>query len=572
MPLSLIEGALGGIGLFLLGMRLMSDGIRTVADARIRRIFSLFTSNRLYSLLFGIAMSMAVNSGSAAVVFTIGLVNGGVLNAFQAMSVLGGVLIGASLTLHLHIIPYSLIATPLVFSGVLLKFFARRRRLTNAGDLLLGVGLLFLGLTLLEGSYRPFAHHPLYEVFDGIFYRMTATAALFGAIVSFLVQSAPSSISIIASLMHNHQLDAGLSAAMIAGGLVGVAFMGNLASLGGNYISRRVAMVFLALSFAVSLLVVLFSPLLVDAILPGLTPVAGTNDTYLFARLSWLHSAASLFAALCAVVLSGPVSRLLASTDGAVHTNGTDSAQPCASYLDLRIINTPTIAIEQARKEILRMMNVTSFMYADIREILFDFDSRRAETIRQHERVLDSLNHEITSYLAVLSRSTKSPEVSYEIPGLLQIVTVLEHIGDRCEEVLDNIITRKEVGAIFSDAAMDDLKILITAVGDVMAVTEDAVRSGQTIGAEALHQSKHTTRSRFDYVKQAHFDRISSGVCPPQAMMLFNDMASAIVAIAELCWSILGMQVRRAGDEQQENGGNRFRDKYGPFAGGGSTP
>jgi len=568
MSLSLIEGALGGIGLFLLGMRLMSDGIRTVADARIRRIFSLFTSNRLYSLLFGIAMSMAVNSGSAAVVFTIGLVNGGVLNAFQAMSVLGGILIGTSLTLHLHIIPYSLIATPLVFSGVLLKFFARRRRLANAGDLLLGVGLLFLGLTLLEGSYRPIDHHPLYEVFNGIFYRLTVTAALFGAIVSFLVQSAPSSISIIASLMHSHQLDAALSVAMVAGGLVGVAFMGNLASLGGNYISRSVATVFLALSFIVSLLVVLFSPLLEEAILPGLAPGTGMNVTYLFTRLSWLHSGASLFAALCAVVLSGPLSRMLASRDGAVHTNGTDSAQPCASYLDLRIINTPTIAIEQARKEILRMMHVTSFMYADVREILFEFDSRRAETIRQHEKVLDSLNHEITSYLAILSRSTKSSEVSYEIPGLLQIVSVLEHIGDHCEDVLDSIIARKEAGVIFSDAAMDDLMILITAVGDVMAITEDAVRSGQSIGSEALHQVKHTARNSFDRVKQSHFDRISSGACSPQAMMLFNDMASAIVAIAEQCWSILGMQVRRAGDEQQASSGNRFRDKYGPFAGG----
>jgi len=547
MPLSLIEGALGGIGLFLLGMRLMSDGIRTVADARIRRIFSLFTSNRLYSLLFGIAMSMAVSSGSAAVVFTIGLVNAGVLNAFQAMSVLGGVLIGASLSLHLHIIPYSLIATPLVFTGVVLKFFARRRRLTNAGDLLLGVGLLFLGLTLLEGSYRPIDHHPLYEVFNGIFYRMTVMATLFGAIVSFLVQSAPSSISIIASLMHSHQLNSELSTAMVAGGLVGVAFMGNLASLGGNYVSRRVAAVFLALSMVVSLLVVLFSPLLMDAGLPGLTSATGTNVTYLFTRLSWLHSVVSLCAALCAVVLSGPVSRLLASTEGPEHANGADSAQPCASYLDLRIINTPTIAIEQARKEILRMMHVSSFMYADVREILFEFDSRRAETIRQHERVLDSLNHEITSYLAMLSRSTKSPEISYEIPGLLQTVSFLEHIGDRCEEVLDGIIARKEAGAIFSDAAMDDLKILLAVVGDVMGATEDAVRSGQPLSAEALRQIKRTARNRFDSVKQAHFDRISSGVCPPQAMMLFNDMESAIVAIAELCWSILGMQVRRAG-------------------------
>jgi phosphate:Na+ symporter len=547
MPLSLIEGALGGIGLFLLGMRLMSDGIRTVADARIRRIFSLFTSNRFYSLLFGVAMSMAVNSGSAAVVFTIGLVNAGVLNAFQAMSILGGILIGSSLTLHLHIIPYSLIATPLVFSGVLLKFFARRRRLTNTGDLLLGVGLLFLGLTLLEGSYRPINHHPLYEVFNGIFYHSTIMATVFGTIVSFLVQSSASSISIIASLVHDHHLDAEKSAAMVAGGLVGVAFMGNLASMGGNYISRRVGAVFLALSLSVTLLFLLFSPLILDAGIPGLTTINGSNLIYSFTRLSWLHSAVSLFTAFCAVVLSGPVSRLLASNQGTVHTNGTDSAQPCASYLDMRIINTPTIAIEQARKEILRMMNVTSFMYADVREILFEFDSRRAETIRQHERVLDSLNHEITSYLAMLSRSTKSPEISYEIPGLLQTVAILEHIGDRCEEVLDGIIARKEAGTIFSDDAMEDLKILITVVADVIGITEDTVRSGQSLDLDALRQNKQLARDCFDSVKQSHVKRISSGVCPPQAMMLFNDMESAIVAIAELCWGILATQVRRTG-------------------------
>jgi len=547
MPLSLIEGALGGIGLFLLGMRLMSDGIRTVADARIRRIFSRFTSNRLYSLLLGTAMAMAVNSGSAAVVFTIGLVNAGVLNAFQAMSVLGGVLIGASLTLHLHIIPYSLIATPLVFIGVLLKFFARRRRLSNFGDLLLGVGLLFLGLTLLEGSYRPIGHHPFYEVFRGIFYRVTIMSALFGAIVSCLVQSASSSISIIATLMHNHQINAIMSSAMVAGGLVGVAIMGNLASLGGNFISRRVATVFLTLTLAVALLFVLLSPQLEGAIMSGLSNLEGSDDTPLITRLSWLHSVASLFAALCAVVLSGPVSRLLSAAEADGHANGTDSAQPCASYLDLRIINTPTIAIEQARKEVLRMMHVTSFMYADIREILFDFDSRRAETIRQHERVIDSLNHEITSYLALLSRSTKSAEISYEIPGLLQTVSVLEHIGDRCEEVLNIIVIRKEAGVVFSDAAMDDLKTMIKVVGDVMSTMEDVVRSGRRLDTEALHQLKQTTRERFEQVKQAHFERISSGVCPPQAMMLFNDMESAITAIAELSWSILGMQVRRTG-------------------------
>src|SRR5512133_1088913 len=547
MPLSLIEGALGGIGLFLLGMRLMSDGIHTVADVRIRRFFSICTSNRLYSLLVGIAMSMTVNAGSAAVVFTIGLVNGGVLNTFQAMSVLGGVLIGASLSLLFHIIPYSLIATPLIFSGVLLKFFARRRRYANAGDLLLGVGLLFLGLTLLEGSYRPFNHHPLYETFGGIFYRMTAMAALFGALVSFLVQSAPSSISIIASLMHNHQLSAAMSGSMVAGGLVGVAAMGCFASVGGTSISRRVALFFLLITTGVTLPFIVLSPLLADSIRPVLASVASSNNTNLIGSLSWIHLAASLCAAISCVALSGPVSRLLASSEGS-RKNGADSAHASAAYLDLRIINTPTIAIEQVRKEIVRMMSVASFMYADVREIVYEFDARRAETIRQHEKVLDSLNHEITSFLAQLARTTKNPEISYEIPGLLQTVTALEHIGDRSEEVLDSIVARKNAGVIFSDDAMDDLKMLLTAVSTVMGTTEDVVRSGQPISAEALHDIKSTTRSCFDRVKQAHFDRITSGVCPPQAMMLFNDMSSALSGITELCWSVLGMQVRRSNE------------------------
>ena len=545
MPLSLIEGALGGIGLFLLGMRLMSDGIRTVADSRVRRIVSLLTSNRFYCLLFGTVMAMAVNSGSAAMVFTIGLINGGVINAFQAMGVLGGVLVGTTLTLHFHLIPYSLIATPLVFTGVLLKFFARRRRYANAGDLLLGVGLLFLGLTLLEGSYRPIDHHPFYELFNGVFYRLTAMAAVFGALVSFLVQSAPSSIAIIVSLMNIHYVTAAVSSAMVAGGIVGFAAMGVLASLGSNQISRRVARVFLALCSVICLLFVVFSPVLVNTLVPELSEITGADVTYLTVRLSLLHSLACLLTAAVAVALCGPVSRLLATADAADHSHGMDSAQPCASYLDQRVINTPTIAMEQARKEIVRMIGVASFMFADVREILFDFDARRAETIRQHERVIDSLNHEITSYLALISRTTKSPDISYEIPGLLQTVSALEHIGDRCEEVLDGTVERKETGIVFSAAAMDDLRQLIDTVAEVMTVTEETVRNGETVDAGELHRIKQSVRSRFDRSKETHFERISSGVCPPRAMLLFNDISAAIAGIAELCCGILATRTRR---------------------------
>jgi len=548
MPLSLVEGALGGIGLFLLGMRLMSDGIRTVADSRIRIVFAALTSNRFTSFLFGAVLALAVNSGSAAVIITFGLVNGGVLNAFQAMSVLGGVFFGASLSLHLNFIPYSLISTPLIFTGVLLKFFARRRRLANSGDLLLGVGLLFLGLTLLEGSYRPFDQHPFYALLGTYFYHNGVLAAFFGALVSFLVQSANSTISVVNALYQGGHVSLEIASNMVTGGLVGITAMGCMAAIGGTTVTRRVALALMCMTVAVVLLLAPAVAWLVDAAawLGDSTRLGGycVTDQLISCQIIWVHSIASMLLALMASLLSGVVSRLV--LQGVTFRDGTGSSpQPCAGYLDTRILSTPLLAIEQVRKEILRMTSVTVFMYADVRDILSDFDSRRAETIRQHEQVLDSLNHEITVFMAALARTATSAEISFEIPGLFQVVTDLEHIGDRCEGILNTIVAKKEAGIVFSDEAMDDLKNVAIVVGTVMAATEESIRTGVAPEVGELRTAKLQVRTTFDEVKQAHFDRICRGVCPPRAAMLYNEITSSFMAIAELSWNILGLQGRK---------------------------
>ena len=539
MHLNLVEGALGGIGLFLLGMRLLSEGIRTVADNRIRGILAACTSNRFYSVLFGAVMSLALNSVSAAIIFTIGLANGGVLTAFQAMNVLGGVLIGASLALHLPFIPYSLVATPLVFVGVLLKFFARRRRLANSGDLLLGAGLLFLGLTLLEGSFRPFDSHPFYGLISDAFFRYGYLAMLFGAMISCFVQSSLSSESIVAALATSHQLSPAMAGSMVLGGFMGVAAIAGLASVRGTSVARRIAAIFIAITMAVILPLVALTPSLLEALswLPGVG--AGPVEP----QLTWIHTIASLVTALLITALSGLVSRMLSGAKG--HA-GDASPQPCADYLDARILNTPTLALEQARKEIVRMMSVASYMYADVREILFDFDARRVETVRQHEQVLDSLNHEITIFLADLAHAPHNPEIHPAIPALLQTVTDLEHIGDRCEDILGCIIDRKENGVIFSAGAMEDLKRLAEAVSSTFITAAELVTEGRIPLDGELRAAKSMVRTVFEEIRQTHFERISAGICPPRATILFTDLTSAFMGIAELCWNIMVIQSRKS--------------------------
>jgi phosphate:Na+ symporter len=541
MPFSLFEGAFGGIGLFLLGMRLLSDGIRSVANDRIKNAFRQVTSNRYLSLLFGTLMTLAVSSGSAAVIFTIGLLNGGILSVYQAICVLSGVLLGASLSPHLQVIPYSLISGPLILCGVLLKFFARKRRRAHLGTLLLGIGLLLLGLSLLEGSYHPIDNHPLYDFGNGMFYSSNLMATLFGAIVSFLVQSEQSTISIIASLENIRPIDASISFAMTCGGVIGMAVMGGLASVGGKFTARRIAMLLMLVTLLTCLPLLTFAQ--TGSALSN-TMAAFFADFDRISVLSWGFTLSGSLTALVLFVLGGPASRwfLILETSAGGKAG---AMQSCAGYLDVRILSTPPIAIEQARKEILRMAGIVSFMYADVREIVTNFDSRKVETVRQHELVLDALNAEITSFLAALSNTARSPEINYEIPGLIQVVSTLEHIGDVCENILNCIVVRKESGIIFSEEAMNDLLLMAKLVGRILADAERALKTVESDDRDDLQQSKEITRNQFEKIKQSHYERICSGACQPRSTMLFQELSYSFIRIAELCWNILGMKLRR---------------------------
>lgn len=545
MPLSLFESVVGGIGLFLLGMRFMSDGMRTVADDRVRSVFAALTANRIYALSCGIFLSLLLNSANAAAIFAIGLANAGILTLYQTLSVCAGILIGAALTLHLHWIPYGLLATPLIFTGVLLKQFARRRKLANFGNLLLGSGLLFFGLTLLETCFSSSASVPFYSAFQGAFFSRPIPATLFGAVLSSFVQSTHSSAVAISSLAMSHHIPPPIASTMILGGIAGVAAIASLASIGGTSVAHRAAASLAAVTLAALLPLVLFAPELLDMVEEARFVQAAGKAVHanpLFNHLAWVHTCASLLTALLLTTLSGIISRRAgkAAKQGRFTTQ-----EPAARFLDMRILNTPTLAIEQARKEILRMAAIVRAMYADTGDLLFEFDARRAAAIRQQEQVLDSLNHEITSFLAALAHTTSSAGISYEIPGMLQTVTDLEHLGDSCETVLNCIMDRKEGNVIFSDEAMQDLRRLTDLVGENVEIMGETIRQGKIPDHAGHREFKQAARELFDLIKHHHFDRISSGVCPPRAAMLFNEFTAAFVRIAELCWNIDTVQERK---------------------------
>jgi phosphate:Na+ symporter len=332
-----------------------------------------------------------------------------------------------------------------------------------------------------------------------------------------------------------------LSFAMSCGGLLGMSAIGLLASVGGKYVARQVVRFLMMVTLFVCLPLLIFSQTGADISYE----VAALFDN-LDRRnvLSWGYTISCTIAALVIFVSAGPFSRFMHKTE--TNTNGRSGGmQPAAGYLDRRILTTPPIALEQARKEVQRMATVATWMYADVLAILSDFDARRVNTIRQHEQLLDSLNTEITSFLAALSKSASGPDILYEVPGLIQIVSALEHIGDVSEDILDCTLERKESGVVFSQEAMNDLISFAEQTGSILAKTEKFVLSGENYNREDLHHIKARTRLLYDQIKESHFSRICSGVCPPRSAILFQEMSSSCMRIAELCWNIMGIPFRR---------------------------
>ncbi len=537
MPLGLLEGVLGGAGLFLLGMRFLSGGIRTVFDERLRRALSRLTSNRFNSFMFGIFLTLAFNSASAASIFVIGLANGGVLGLFQGINILGGAIIGASLSLSLPPFPYGLVSTPFIFVGAVLKLFARRRRYANAGELILGAGLLFLGLTILESSFKPYDTHPFYSAFGRFFLEDHLPTMLLGSITSIFVQSTQSFIRYADFLVVHGMMNQDAICGMTLGGVAGVALIALFASIGGASVSRRIAFFFFLTTMLVSVTQTFLYPF-ASVFYSTVGEFFGLSGFLDHAGL--IYAVASCIIAMTVMLSSGVVSRFF----GMREEVGVGVPQPCAGYIDMRIINTPALAIEQARKEISRMISVTIFMTADLREILFDFDARRVETVMRHEEVLDALNHEITSFLAQLAHRNSSVEASYEIPSFLQTVADLEHIGDRVIQLLGSVMKRKEAGVFFSDAAMEEIKKLADMVVEIISMVK-ASYDGEKIYSQKLHELKSEAKGIFERIRSSHHERICSGVCPPRTAIIYNEITESLIRIIEFCWNIIAVLGRK---------------------------
>jgi phosphate:Na+ symporter len=539
---SYIFEALGGLALFIFGMRTMSEGLQKVTGERIRRFVERGTGNRFTAPLIGSCLASVLQSGSAASVLVVGFVNAGLLSLYQALGVLLGTGLGTTLAIQFIAFRVTALALPAITIGVFLSFFSRRRRLADLGGLLLGVGLVFFGLSMLEKAFLPLGQNAIFAGLNGDLLSLRLMAVLLGALLTFVVQSGSATLGIVIALASSAALPYDAGVAMVIGEVAGAAVIPLIASIGGSQTARRAVVIYLGISaFAIALVLVFFPLFLkgVDLFSPGRISdmpgghVIGTKDGYNIGR--YLANAHTLFTVASALLFLPLIGFLARSAETFLPTRRSES-EPRPRFIDNRVIKTPTIALAQAWTELERMAGIAASMYRDLVTQFDDYDPQVVAGIHDKELVLDVLHRDMSQFLITLSRETLSLERAVEIPTMLQLVNDIELIGDQIEALLNYLVRKKEERLRYSASAMDELKRMAAKVGEAVELFERVLKGDEDVDLSPL---KVEIAMIEDELQRGHLRRLKSGKCSIVAGLLFGDMIVCFSKISHLCYSLI---------------------------------
>ena len=543
---SYIIEALGGLALFILGMRTMSEGLQKVAGERLRRLLEKGTANRLTAPLIGSCLASLLQSGSAASVLVVGFVNAGLLSLYQALGVLLGTGIGTTIAIQFIAFRVSALALPAIAIGVFLSFFSRSRKLADLGGMLLGVGLVFFGLAILERACLPLGQSALFAGLHERLITVRVMAILLGALLTFLVQSGSAAIGIVIALASGGILPYDASVAMVLGEVAGAALIPLIASIGGSQTAKRAVIFYLAINGVAIALALAFFPLFLRAVSlfsPGdFSALQQGNVTqavtqgarpFIARQLANAHTIFTVTSALLFLPLIGVLAR---SAETLLPARRSES-EPRPRFIDQRVLKTPTIALAQAWNELGRMGGIACSMYVELVSQFHSFNPKLASAIREKELVLDVLRRDMSQFLIALSRQTLSQERAVEIPTMLQMVNDIALVGDQSEMVLNLLVRKKEERLRFSSPGMDELKRFAARVGEAIALCQrvlleqeegDKLENGLQLEIAALQEE----------LQNSHLQRMKSGKCNIVSGLLYGDMIACFAKIARLSYAI----------------------------------
>ncbi len=536
MNQQLIFGVLGGLGLFLFGMKIMSEGLQKIAGSRMRKILGALTNNRFVGTLVGVAVTMIIQSSSATTVMVVGFVNAGLMSLVQAIGVILGANIGTTVTAQLIAFKVTKYALPAIGIGVGFKLFSKNKKWSYIGEILLGFGLLFFGLTVMKNAFDPLKTSEEFRQLFMLVGDNHLLGILIGAVLTMIVQSSSATIGITLALATSGILSFEASIALILGENIGTTITANLAAIGTNLAARRTALAhFLFNSIGVCYMLVFFPYFLqfVSSITPGDADfVIQTQDQvarmggsigdkpFIARHIANTHTMFNIINTIIFLPLVG----LLAKLSTLVIRGSDEEVEFHLKYLDNRVLNTPPIALAQARSETRRMARIAQEMVIDTLDFLQDNNLKRIPGLEKKEDLTDVLQKEITDFLVALSQQSITEETSKEVASMMHMVNDIERVGDHCENLWTLSQRKLDQKIVFSDVALNEIAEISELTRNFLAVIVNALEEKNTGVFDEAHRLEDAIDDLEEKLRNNHIRRLNTGECTVNSGLIFIDM------------------------------------------------
>jgi len=539
MTTDMIFGTVGGLGLFLYGMMQMSDGLKKVAGKKLKDILESMTKRRFFGFLVGAGTTALIQSSSAATVMVVGFVNAGLLTLKQAISVIIGTNVGTTATAWLvsisgfeafKVTDYAL---PAVAIGFALQIFGRKQRSKNVGQILVGFGILFIGICFMKDAFSPlkgsedahkaliwFGHYPL-------------LAILAGTVITMLLQSSSASVALIQMLAIQGAFGNDWKQVLmvvipfILGDNIGTTITAQLAAFQANRNARRAAWahtMFNVIGAFICFWFIAQVGKLVDIITPW-----GLDETTIAVSIAVTHTTIKIFEAVFFLPLTGVLEKLVLKL--VPQKPGDLLLQP--TVLERHLLTTPELAMHQARREIVRMARASKRAVNQAVDGLVENNMRKLDIARTTEDVTDTLQYEITSYLVALSTREISNEMSAELPVLLHMINDLERIGDHAVNIVEIAERKIEQKLTFSDFALTEAAQLKKEAEQMCDYIITALENNDTEAAKSALVNEDNLNKMQIVLRRSHVQRMSEGLCSPEAGLIFIDLVDNIEKIGD---------------------------------------
>ncbi|MGI6386886.1 MAG: Na/Pi cotransporter family protein [Desulfomonilia bacterium] len=541
MILEILLATLGGLGLFLFGMHLMSDALQRIAGSKLRRILEKLTTNRVVAAMAGTAITAIIQSSSATTVMTVGLVNAGLMSVQQALGIVLGANIGTTVTAQIIAFKLADVALPLVGVGMFMKILSKREKVRYWGDFLLGFGLLFFGMLVMQEGIMPLRDAPWVTDIFVQFSRIPVLGVLVGAVMTMIFQSSSATVGLVIALASTGMVDFPGAAALVLGDNIGTTITANLAAIGTSVSAKRVARAhFLFNLFGVCIVLAIFPYFVqfVDLITPGdpMQVTAAGVVPYAARHVANLHTLFNVTNCLLFLPFLGALGWVASFI-----TPGEEKPKVFRlETLAPTIFETPSFALDEARQEldymggeVFKMLSVAEMPLLENKET-----EKSLEEIKKTEDIVDSLQKEINTYLAELSRNSITEKQSREVFSMLQIVSNLERIGDHCESIGKLCKRRNEFNLDFSEEGRKELSLIYHHTKMFLKTVVDAITDTPGDLMEQVQGFEPRLNAMRREMRINHMDRLKTYKCDADAGLIFIDLLTSFEKIGDHAYNI----------------------------------